>query len=155
MRLLPTRRQRALFWEKAPLAVFGALVILPGAVVLGAVLLAILATIAGLPGAQLAADSLVNALVLVALLQGNVVFAVLLFATLCFIGSLWRLRLALWCSGADLFSKTTDLMRLWRAMWTHAPTAPRLSPTRSVECKQLVPVRQLSGAFTPGLTPQL
>lgn len=124
---------------------FGILVILPAAVVLGAVLLAILATIAGLPGAQLAADSLVNALVLVALLQGNVVLAVLLFATLCFIGSLWRLRLALWCSTADLFSKTTDLMRVWRAMWTHARTAPRLSATRSIECKKLVPMRQLAG----------
>ena len=128
MPLLPTRRQRALFCEKAPPAVFGILVILPAAVVLGAVLLAILATIAGLPGAQLAADSLVNALVLVALLQGNVVLAVLLFATLCFIGSLWRLRLALWCSTADLFSKTTARMRVWRAMWTHAPTAPDCRP---------------------------
>ena len=106
-------------------------------------------------GAQLAADSLVNALVLVALVQGNLGLVVVLFGILCFIGSLWRLRLALWRSAADLFSKTTDLMRLWRAMWTQAPTAPRLSASRSVECKQLVPARQLAGAFTHGLTPQL
>ena len=155
MSLLPTRRQTALFWQKAPSAVFVVLVKLPLGVILAFVLLAIVSTIAGLQGAELAADGLTNALVLVALVQGNMLVALIFFASFCFVRGLWGSRTALWRLATDLFSETPALMRLWRAVWMHAPTGPRLSPTRSFEYKLPAPVRELARAFTPGLTPQL
>lgn len=128
---------------------------LPLAAILGFLLFAILATIVGLHGAQLAADGLLNPLVLVGLLQGNMLLVLSFFAILCFGRSLWRSKTALWSVATDLFSKTPALMRLWRAIWTHPPTVPRLSTTHRVEYRYLAPARELTGAFTLGLTPQL
>ena len=68
---LVSRRRRALLGQKAPSAIFAVLVTLPLGVILAFLLLAIVATMVGLQGAELAGDGLLNALVLVGLVQGN------------------------------------------------------------------------------------
>ena len=151
----PNRRQKAFFWGNTADAALAVLVKLPIAVILGFVLLAVVTTIAGLPGAELAGNGLLNALAMVAFVQGNALGIVILFAMVCFISSLWRSRAAVWRSAADLFHRTRELMQAWRAVWTHAPTAPRLTGIVVVEDKHASPVREIAGAFTPGLTPQL
>ena len=152
---LMDRRKKALFGQKVPSGVFAMLVTLPLGVILAFVLLAVVATTGGLPGAELAADGLLNALVMVGLAQGAFLLFIALFLMLCFIDCLWKSRAALWPIACDLFPKTADLMRMWRALWTPAPSVLALSTGHFPEYESPAPERVLTGAFTPGLTPQL
>ena len=152
---MPSRRQITWFCEKAPLVVLSVLIPLPLLVVFAFLLLSILLNIVGLPGVKLVADELLTALAFVLFVQGNVLFAVIVFATLCFIGSLWRWRAALWCLAIGLFPKSAELMRVWRRVSVLAPMAPRLLATQTTEYKHLPIGRWIKTAFTPGVTPQL
>ena len=134
---------------------FAALIWLPLAVIYTSLLLALLLTIVGLSGTDLVGDALPAALSFVLLVQGNVLFALIVFATLCFIGSLWRWRAALWCLAIGLFPKSAELMRVWRRVSVLAPMAPRLLATQTTEYKHLPIGRWIKTAFTPGVTPQL
>ena len=107
---LLARRQKALFWREAPPAVFAVLVKLPLGVIFGFLLLAFVVTLAGHPGAELAADGVLNALAFVGLAQGSILLGVALVTVLCFIDSVWRVRAALWPIAAGLFAKTPALM---------------------------------------------
>ena len=148
-------RKKALFGQKAPSGIFAMLVTLPLGVMLAFLLLAVGATMVGLQGAELAADGLVNALVMVGVAQGAFLLFIGLFLMLCFIDCLWKSRAALWPIACVLFAKTTDLMRVWRALWTQAPSVLALSTDPFPKYESPTPERVLTGAFAFGLTPQL
>ena len=152
---MPNRRQVTWFCAKAPLAVFAALVPLPLLVIFAFLLLSILLNLVGLPGVKLVADELLTALAFVVFVQGSVLFAVSFFATLYFIGSLWRWRAGIWYLAAGLFSKSPDLVRVLRSIWIQAPNAQRPSATYTAERISFPAFRRITGAFAHGLTPQL
>ena len=109
----------------------------------------------GLQGAQLAAEGLLNALVLVGLVQGNMLIILSCIGALCFMTWAWKARASLWLLATDLFAKAPALMRVWRRLWTQAPSVVDLSTDHFPDNKLPAPEGTLSGAFTFGLTPQL
>ena len=153
---LASKKRRAFLGQKAPSAIFAVLVTLPLGVILAFLLLAIVATLAGLPGTELAAEGLMNALVLVALVQGKMLIILSCLGVLCFMTWAWKARDALWLLATGLFAKTPALMRVWRRLWTQAPSVvDTVHRPISQKMSFQPPERGLTGVFTFGLTPQL